>query len=402
MSHRIDLASIDRVGFKLLSQGETVLVQPLRTKHAWREDELALRSLVTDREGRVRSAGWPKFFNHGENAAHDALFYQSIEAGAVEFAEKLDGTLIIADSHPEGPALRTRGQISLGEFDEPVRALITARYPGLLGLLADTKGPCAGLSLLFEYVAPDHTIVVRYETPELYFLGAMDKTSLLPRWDEGLRAIVTQRSGVPAAPVHAMPQRLDELLARIATMKDKEGLVARCTTPGGQPLLIKLKAAEYLRIYGRMATLGERGSLRLAFLLDLRTEPEVAPAFARLGLDHEAATYALGSLRPYFVARERAEAALEALGKAVAATASRPRVDRIEAIRTLIAADPALAEPWWFAVAIKLLDGREKDAALLVAGGLIHEPVPTLRSWLRNREAALSAMMSAKAPPEDG
>jgi hypothetical protein len=399
MFHRVDLSSIDRSGFRLVAQAGAVLVQPLRTKHAWREDELPLRSMLTDREGEVRSIGWPKFFNHGESPAHDARFQRALAEGSVEFAEKLDGTLIIADRQGEGFTLRTRGQVSLGAYEAPVRALIAARYPGLPGLLADAAGPGADHSLLFEYVAPDNTVVIHYPEPALVFLGAVSKRTLAPRWDAALCELVARRGGVPAAPVHAMPQRLDEVVERVAAMKGKEGLVARCLTPEGEPLLIKLKAAEYLRLYGHRTMLGGRGALRLAFLLDLEDETAVPAAFARVGLDHEASVYALGALRPYFAARQRAAATLEGFRRTLASVPGGRR-EQIEQARALIAADPELADPSWFAVAIKLLEGRQDHAALIVASHLIGEPVPTLRSWARDREAVVAEMMATTAPRE--
>lgn len=403
MTYQIDLTTLDRAGFKLTQQGDEVLVQPHRTKHAWREDELHLRSLVTDTQGRVRSAGWPKFFNHGENAEHDAQFQEALAAGEVEFAEKLDGMLIVADAHAGAVRLRTRGQTTLGEFEGPVRGLIEQRHAGLLDLLRDQRDPVvAGHSLLFEYVAPDHTIVVRYDEPALYFLGAVERSTLAPRYSRQLIERVVSRTGIAAAPTHALPTHLDGVLAHVNAMSGKEGVVARFRGRDGRPLLLKLKAAEYLRIYGRRATLGERGAVRLALLLDLRSEADVASAFARVGLDHEAAAYALGSLRPFFAARDAADAALARLQAALAPDRARlSRRDYVERVETVRSADPALAGPHWFTAAIKLLEGRDDHARLIVLSALTGEPVPTLRVWLKDRKAALDAMMSVTPSIDD-
>ena len=105
----IDLASIDRHSFKVNTVGGEVMIQPHRTKLRWSDEELPWRSLVTDPSGRVLSAAWPKFFNYGENAAHDADFVRALAAGEVTFVEKLDGTLLVADARRGGPRLRTRG-----------------------------------------------------------------------------------------------------------------------------------------------------------------------------------------------------------------------------------------------------------------------------------------------------
>ncbi|HEU4534245.1 MAG TPA: hypothetical protein VFS00_09005, partial [Polyangiaceae bacterium] len=220
-TYRVDLDAIDRKSFRLTHHGDEVLIQPYKTKHGWRDDELHLRSLVTDREGRVRSAGWPKFFNHGERPEHDAMFRAALEAGEVEFVEKLDGTLVVADAREGAPALRTRGQATLGSFDGPVRSLIARRYPGLLELLGDGRDPVvAGHSLLFEFVGPEHALVVRYAEPALYFLGAVCKRTLEARWGGELAGHVERRAGVPPAPAHALPPGLDGVLGHVATMRE--------------------------------------------------------------------------------------------------------------------------------------------------------------------------------------
>ncbi len=400
--YRVDLDAIDRKSFRVTEHGDEVLVQPFKTKHAWRDDELHLRSLVTDRRGEVRSAGWPKFFNHGERPAHDALFDAALGAGAVEFVEKLDGTLVVADGRAGRAALRTRGQATLGSFEGPVRALIERRHPTLLGLIAGGGPAIEGHSLLFEFVAPEHALVVRYDEPALYFLGAVCKRTLEPRWGAELAGLLEGRAGVAPAPAHAMPSRLDEVRARVAAMSGREGVVARFRDARGVAYLMKLKAAEYLRLHAQRALLGERGALRLAFLLDLGDEAEVAPAFAELGLDHEASAYALGTLRPYFAARRAAAASFERLRGSLEGARGLAKRDYVERVNALRADAPEFAEPFWFAAAIKLHEGREADARLLVAASLLGEAVPTLRAWQRNREAALAAMLATKKPGDEG
>ncbi|HEU4412350.1 MAG TPA: hypothetical protein VFS43_44320 [Polyangiaceae bacterium] len=402
-TYRVDLDAIDRKSFRVTHHGDEVLIQPFKTKYAWRDDELPLRSLVTDRQGHVRSAGWPKFFNHGERADHDAAFRGALASGEVEFVEKLDGTLVVADAREGGPALRTRGQATLGSFEKPVRALIERRHPGLLELLEGGRDPLvAGHSLLFEFVGPEHALVIRYDEPGLYFLGAVCKRTLAPRWGGDLSEHLERRAGVPPAPAHALPRGLDEVLGHVAAMSGREGVVARFRDRAGRAFLMKLKAAEYLRLHGHMATLGERGARRIAFLLGLGDEAEVAPAFARLGLDHEASAYALGSLRPYFAARRAADAAFGALQRGLEGALGLTKRDYVERVNALRAATPELAEPHWFAAAIKLYDGRDDDARLVVASALVGEPVPTLRAWRNDPEAALALFTTRAAADDEG
>lgn len=401
MSLQINLESIDPAGFQISRREEGVLVQPLRTKLRWREEELSLRSLWLDHQGRVRSAGWPKFFNYGENEAHDERFLEALAAGRVEFAEKLDGTLIIADrsDSPETYSLRTRGQLVLGEFEAPVRALISERFPQLPALLQEERGPFAEHSLLFEFVSPDHPVVIPYSEPALFFLGAVCKRTLRPRWEPELVAEVSRRTGIPAAPIHTLPNSPEELLREIASVQGKEGFVARFVSADGSPGMLKLKTAEYVRIHGNRAALGERGSKRLAFLLELRDEAAVSPALARLGFDHEAIQCALWHLRPFFVERSRVEAIFSWLRGQVAAAPRGSRRVQVDFLRDTLASNPETSDARWLAVAIKLLDGRERDGWWILEAELIGEPVPTLRAWDKDRDAELARMVASIPGP---
>ena len=396
MSFQVDLEAIDPAGFQISRREEGVLVQPHRTKLRWREEELPLRSLWLDPQGRVRSAGWPKFFNLGENEAHDGHFRGALAAGQVQFSEKMDGTLIIADHlGPGRPSLRTRGQLHLGEFDGPVRSLISARFPGLLSLLGDPSGPCVHHSLLFEFVSPEHTVVIPYSEPGLFFLGSVCKRTLRPSWGGEVAEEVHRRASVPPAPVLSLPTDEEALRRHLEATTGKEGFVARFLSPSGEALLLKLKTDEYLRLHGNRATLGERGSRRLAFLLSLTGEPEVTPALAALGFDHEAIQVALWHLRPYFAARAAAAATFAWLRDRVAAAPPGARRVQVEFLREALAASPTTAEPRWLAAAIKLLDGREQDAWWILESHLLDEPVPTLRAWVRNQRDEIARVVAS-------
>src|SRR5688572_24677969 len=121
---RLDVGSIDRTQFKVVEEEGETLIIPLKDKYRWRDDELHLRSLVLDATGTVISAGFPKFFNFGEQPERDRELAAAMARGGVEFPEKLDGSLIVADRVGGVPRLRTRGRRLLGEFGPEVDALI--------------------------------------------------------------------------------------------------------------------------------------------------------------------------------------------------------------------------------------------------------------------------------------
>jgi hypothetical protein len=399
---RIDLSSIDVSQFKLTADGDDVLIQPLRTKHRWHERELHLRSVVTDARGFVRSAGFPKFFNHGEHPPHDALFADALARGGVRFAEKLDGSLLVADRLDDGDLrLRTRGSLTLNEFDRPVRDLLAGRYPRFAAALADPA--LRDHSVLLEFVSPDHPIVVRYGEPALYLLGLVCKRTLQPRWDDAVLSDLGARGGVPVAPAHALPQTVDGLLASVREWSGREGVVARFEAPDVGPVMLKLKAAEYLRLHAYRARLGGHNARRLAFLLELETPDAVLPAIEPLGLDYEAAQYLVAELGGYFTARRDALARLEVL-RGIVEPWIRPgaagKRDYVERVRGRVAADATFAERFWFDVAMKLYDRRADEARLRVLAELLGEPVPSLRAWSKARDREIQSMLNAAVPDE--
>lgn len=160
----IDYNNLDREKFSvergtILDGLRVVLVNPTKNGvFSWRQEDLHLRSLLLREEtGEVISAGFPKFFNFGEDAASDAVARAAVLARHGSFRQKMDGTLIIRSVIDGHVHFRTRGSIGLGVFEEPVLNLITARYPELLNPELGKLG-----SALFEYTAPTNQHVLRY------------------------------------------------------------------------------------------------------------------------------------------------------------------------------------------------------------------------------------------------
>ncbi|HEY7358938.1 MAG TPA: RNA ligase, partial [Ktedonobacterales bacterium] len=153
----LDARLVDRKDFAVDDIGACLFIHPKRDKWDWTEDELRLRSVAVDLQGRVISTGWPKFFNMGERPANDAALEQALESGEeVFFTEKLDGTLIVRSVLPNGKVIfRTRGRWESDEFGPLAHAVASARYPALLDPRIMPEW-----SLLFEYVGPANLIVV--------------------------------------------------------------------------------------------------------------------------------------------------------------------------------------------------------------------------------------------------
>jgi|LNFM01.2.fsa_nt_gb hypothetical protein len=405
---RIDLASLDRSQFKLTPQGGRVLVHPLSNKRRWEERELPLRSLVTDEDGAVLSAGFPKFFNYGEHAPHDERFVDALARGVVEFPEKLDGSLIVADLSPDGRTvnLRTRQSLGLNELEAPIERLITERYPRLREALAEDPSVREGHSVLFEFLYPERPVVLRYERAALVLLALVDKRSLLPSWTEPALARIARETGVERTAIHALPTDPVALRPALDAIPQSEGVVARAVDRDGRPLLIKIKTQSYLRLHAHRARLGGGNAQRVAFLLGSEDEASFAQALEARGMDYEAITFARENLGDYFERRARVLSALRDLRASLGVGDARPsRADKrafVERARAFIESNrERFVEPTWFDVAIKLFEGRVENATIVAYSALVGEPGPTVRQWLANAEDELRQTFEREVREEE-
>jgi hypothetical protein len=401
---RVDIAAIDRDCFKVVDEDGEVLVIPLKSKFRWRDDELHLRSLVLDRDGRVLSAGFPKFFNLGENPSHDRALAEAMGRGVVEFPEKLDGSLLVADRVRGAARMRTRGRRVLGEFAPDVEPLVARAYPRLMDFLR-VDPLLDEHSLLFEFVSPARAVVLRYDDARLHLLGLVSKRTVTARWDGATIDHVTRETGVAAAPLHPLPTDLDAALAQVRGWRGREGVVARFHDADGTPRMIKVKAEDYLRLHAYRSRLGNGRALKVAWLLDLREPDDVAPAFARYGLDWEATQFARGDVEPYLARRRAMLENFEAFCEAVAPwLGARLKTDKrayVDRVRALMARDARFAEGHWFTVAMKRFDADADEARLTLDAVLLDEHAPTLRAWRKDPDAEVRAVLSAPVREDD-
>jgi hypothetical protein len=402
---RVDVAAVDRTQFKVVEEGGELLVIPLKDKFRWRDDEVHLRSLVLDRDGHVLSAGFPKFFNLGERDDHDRAFTAAMARGQVELPEKLDGSLIVADRVDGDVRLRTRGRRVLGEFEPEVEALIAADYPRLRAFLA-ADPLLDDHSLLFEFVSPSRAIVLKPERAALFLLGYVDKLRIAPAWDASTLARAADATGIPVAPVHPLPADLAGVLAQVRAWKGREGVVARFVDEDGAPRLLKIKAEDYLRLHAFRSRLTGARALKIAWLLDLREDDQLLPALARYGLDWEAAEFARADVAPYLARRRAALARFDAARAVFEPWAgARDKADKrayVERVRAFLATSADFAEDWWFTCAMRLFDAGEDDARMVVDAAVLGEPLPALRTWRKDADAEIRAILTAPVFEDDG
>ena len=419
---KINLSVLDRDTFNVTERPNGVLIVPTKGKQVWAEEELHLRSLLTDKDGYVLSSGWPKFRNYGEDAQDDEEFRLALQRGAVQFSEKLDGSLIIVDHIGGGNvfSFRTRGNHCLGEFEAPVMALIEEKYPRFYEAAkwAPIRQFVDGVSLLFEYVAPTNRIVVRYEEAELYLLGWVDRDTLTPGWDAPTLALVADVMGVPLAPVLDLPQDFDALMPFVRSWMDKEGTVARFVTRDGRPKLLKIKASQYVKLHAIKFKL-EGKVAKLAALLGIWEPEHAAQKLYDFGVDWEAQTYIKAELDAYFAKLDRMHAESMQLRKVVQdmlrpgylSVPDGPEVcgwvphralepDTKEHRKEFVAQIRGYLKGCnlpqsYFNAAMSLYDGdKEKAWVGLLASEVMGESYQTVLNWLKNPTLELDALVA--------
>jgi hypothetical protein len=401
----IDLTKIDRDRFDVKERGLRYLINPLKSTHTWEEDELHLRSLVVDWTGVVLSAGFPKFVNYGENAAHDAAFRTALARGEVEFAEKLDGSLLIMDRRGDAVVeARTRGQTDLGDFLPPVEKLLNTKYPKLvLALLSrQLRELTETHSILFEYIGPENRIVVPYAESGLVLLGVMNKSTLKPSWGPELQTI-SHLTGVPIAETHDLPTTLPELMQTVKGWQDKEGVVARFMD-GDTPRLLKIKASQYVRLHALKFKLsGNVG--KLLFLLGATTVADARERLFNLGVDYEAQQFVEAEILSYIEKYHELTTEYEEFNRRLRAVFMAPDFDGTRKTVALTAREIVETEGYpavFFHAAMKIYEGSPSYAWDAVCGAeLLQEPHSVVAKWKTNPMVSINDVLNVKVPDAD-
>lgn len=262
-------------GFAWRRQGALTLVVPDgKPNSSWRDEELPFRSLAFDRQGRVVSAGLPKFFEHAAAPELARDFDRALRDGEpVLTTVKQDGSLVIRAVHRGRVWWRTRSSLAPEHISRRAEALAAERYPAL----AD-PGLLDGWSLLFEHVSPAHRIVIPYEREDLILIGAVDNATLqLADW-EWLERLAAGHS-LRLTECLERPAGLATLKAELDRRSDIEGVVLRW----GQRLL-KVKGADYVAAHRLRYELHPRKIRMLLAKSDIASAEELAK---RLGVSDE-------------------------------------------------------------------------------------------------------------------
>lgn len=256
---------------------------------AWNPHNLWRRSRVETLDCRVVSQGFGKFFNlgHGPEGLQITLddVARACARGDALATLKVDGSLLIRSVHKDAVITRTRGSFS-AEHLENAHELdkFRAEYPKVFDAHAYPN-----FSLLFEWVSPLNTIVMRYPYADITLIGAVDHTTMTYLPMDRLRGIAVALD-VPI--VKHWPLTIkgwDELYATLDSDRDIEGYVIRLNN---EQDLVKVKCAPYLTRHALKSNLTTEGLAEMYFQYGRPSFQGFLDQFAK-EYDEETATWAM-------------------------------------------------------------------------------------------------------------
>lgn len=294
--------SLDLEAFEYWPQDELRLIVPKQGKAGlgngpWVDrDSLKFRSRVEDINGVTVSQGFKKFFNLGTGpewcqiGAEDVL--KRIEWRDAIATLKLDGSLLIRSVYRGKVMLRTRGSFTFEHLDNAAEMVgFQKLYPGLFD-----PALYPGASLLLEWTSPANVIVLKYHSPGLTLVGAVDHKSL-DYFEMNRLSAVSKRLDVPLVEWFKLdPSGWDALQTALATNNEVEGWVIRLNN---EQDLVKVKCAPYLTKHGLKSTLSSE-KLADMWLQQGRPDYETFKASFIQAFDEETFLWAHGAISSLF------------------------------------------------------------------------------------------------------
>lgn len=400
---RVDVSKIDPVRFsvehrQLPKIGQIVLITPLKAMFDWHPDDLHLRSLVVrESDGEVISAGFPKFFNHLEDKASDAIVLAGLSEKRVIWKKKMDGTLIIRSvvggtpgtpyGHRGHVYLRTRGSHELGSFEEPVMRLVTEKHPELLD-----PGYLPEGSHLFEYCAPDNQIVLHYAEAKLWALACvLYDGNELKVYDPYLCL------SVDSAPHWLFDWEPKSILDELKDLTKEEGYVAWTRLDDGSYHLSKWKTEWYKRMHSLRSQASPRFIKEYCVQHKLYTLSAFQAQLAKDGFDWEFASYLAPSFDEFMCRWQYVQ--MQVVCFRVHCTAARcdkfnVAEERKELVRLLKEATIQAGQPWLFHYGISLYTGKEENAEDLMLAQVLECGAQEVRNLKKSWVSPTSAQLA--------
>jgi hypothetical protein len=219
---------------------------------SWKNKNLLwLRSLHIDKDDKVISCGFKKFFNINEGPTEFQITEQNIlDKKDLVATLKYDGSLLIRYVQDKIVKFRTRGALQVGldnknEIDDFIK-----KYP----LLNDSSF-CSNLSLLLEWVSPKNQIVIKYNEPDIILVGAIWYNKNLPWYDNEFKLLTLKElkdisvlSGIRLVEYFKLNNQKEtiDLIEKLKTEKEIEGYVIRFNS---DQELVKIKSNHYFILH---------------------------------------------------------------------------------------------------------------------------------------------------------
>lgn len=259
----VDLDTVNKNFFMrpcLVGGDACVLIEPHEVGVAkWDKGNLIFRSSIWTTNGKLVSAGFPKFFNWDEDREYTNRRGETVkgsipipkpELDGIEMMDKLDGSCLIVSFYKGEIILRTRGTISAEDTlsnGSEISAL-RAKYKKLFAFFDDEREISqyreVPTSYILEWFSPKNRIVLNYgDEPQLWLIGAIshdDYRLHTQGWLDQLGYALE----VPR-PERYAPKNLAEIREFIKNLRGKEGGVAY--DKNGWPW--KFKTLQYLALH---------------------------------------------------------------------------------------------------------------------------------------------------------
>jgi hypothetical protein len=237
------------------------LITPKELGVVWTDDNYRYRSaIVLQTTGEIISSGWVKFVNFGEQPD----FQPWNDKWHVRGTFKHDGSLVICSIYKNEFICRTRGTTSVLQLPTGKEILDLVEKHKVEETLREYHG--SGVSYLFEYISPNHIIVLREcNQPTLILLGAIHH-------QDGYICSRNFISNIAEDMDVALPMvyewnSIAECITDVQAWESKEGVVLQ--SPDGQ-ILKKIKSDSYKRLHSLMFGMKSINSV-LGVFMDVKT-----------------------------------------------------------------------------------------------------------------------------------
>lgn len=290
---RVNITNIDETSFKVkkkfheVLREELILVHPQLDGAEWNKDNLIFRSSIWNTNGDLVSAGFPKFFNWGENSELSPV---PKNLNSVKILDKFDGSLLIVSKYKGEYIIRVRQSFntdSLGN-DSEVDIFKLNILPKL-----DNGSDTWDHTYLFEWLSGSHKIIISYkDVPAFKLIGKVhhDDYSLASQdWLNNFAA----KHGIDRPKIYTFSS-IEELIGDVSAWDGSEGVIIYSNN---DQTLHKVKSAWYLKLHRMKSDIASTKKLLLIWENLGRPDYETFYNYIKNQFDYELAEFAKNDIQ---------------------------------------------------------------------------------------------------------